>query len=182
MIRGLVVAAALVASVLTPAHAERSPFTNGSGIGGGVVDLGTGATFDPHDGDGFDTEPVTVVPYRRGARIRIPVTLVLADGAGRVEVTGVRLFTPEGSVARAAGAVVAPGCCALHDETPFAPVTLTRRGSVAMIGVDVELCCATPPPGWLERLVGMVVTYRQHGLIRTAYHPFHPIQTVMVSA
>lgn len=182
MIRGLVLATALTASLLAPAHAERSPFSNGSGIGGGVVDLDTGETFDPHEDDeGFRNEPATVVPYRRGARIRIPVTLVLADGAGSVEVTGIRLYSPEGSVARGLGAVLAPGCCALHKEVPFTNVTLTERDSVAMVGVDVELCCATPEPGWLERLPGLVVTYRQHGLIRTAHHPFHSIQNVVVS-
>lgn len=196
MRRVLVGAAAAVAVVasLVPARftAVGLPaFSWGSSIGGGVVDLTTGRQVEPApESDSLADVSATVLPYRPGARYRIPLILTIEEGVRDLLVTDVRVLPGRGSVARAAGAVYEPdGCCALTDPEPFAPFRLGVRApgrsfetSTAVVGVDVELCCTPPPPGWVELLPGFAVTYRRHGVTRTLQVPFPRLQQVVIRA
>lgn len=185
----VVAAAALAGSFSVPVAADGAGgFRFGGSLGGGIVDLATGAFVDPEPDDPEAMRAdgaVTVLPFRAGARYRIPLILGIPSDADPVVVTDVRLVTAGSRVARSAGAVVSTGCCVFDRTRPLDSVTLAARGpgasSSALVGIDVELCCA-PPPGWHERLVGVVVTYRQNGLLRMAHVGFPTTQTVVVRA
>ncbi|HVF04768.1 MAG TPA: hypothetical protein VNA20_08010 [Frankiaceae bacterium] len=185
LVVGVAAAVAALSAVLpASATAVEMPGLDWSAtLGGGAVDVATGEPAGPAPEDPLsDGSAATVLPYRAGARYRVPVLLALEPGAGEVVVTGVRLVTGAVSAARPAGAVYSRTCCVLRDVLPLDSFVLrpTEAASVVVVGVEVELCCAPVEAGWVERLPGIEVTYRRMGVTRTEYRAFGAAQTVVV--
>ncbi|HEU0131469.1 MAG TPA: hypothetical protein VFQ85_10830 [Mycobacteriales bacterium] len=181
--RPLVAAVLVAAALAVPGGASGgAAFEVRSSLGGGVTDLGTGRVYQPQpEENAFARGRVTVVPYRAGLRLRVPLVLSLADGVGAVELVDVRVLTAPGSTVRPAGAVIGAHCCTLEDASPVRGAVVRRRDGQVVVGVDVELCC-DPPPGWVEPLAGVEVLYRRDGVPGRYVQPFPDIQRVVVRA
>lgn len=181
---------ALAASLVPARHTavRMAAFSWGTSTGGGVTDVTTGRRLDPAPEDEFGADTsTTVLPYRAGARYRIPVILTLEEGVRDVLVVEARVVTGTYSAARPVPGVYTLRCCALDGAVPWEPFRLGVRpagmsfvASSALIGLDVELCCTPPPAGWVERLPGFELTYRRLGVTRTVHVPFPPIQQVVI--
>ena len=181
-------AAATFVALLAPDGSPwiRPAFDTHAAVGGGVVDLGTGRMLQrvpPAEFGGSGS--VTVLPYGRGDRYRIPLLVNVAAGTGPITVTGIALNVPRSWTAfRSAGAVVSHVCCTLHHAEPFSPTPVPGPGRFAsqlMLGIDVELCCDAPA-GWVEVLTGVHLTYERDGGTFTEYYPFPDVQTIVVGA
>lgn len=144
--------------------------------------LGGGIT-DPTDGRSLTGPDYrTVVPFRTGARIRIP--LILSPDAGGVTITGVRIDTGGGGMARPAGAVTqGPGdCCAITEPVPLRSARPTASAGGVLVGVDVELCCPPPGTGYRQRIDRIRISYRHHGVPYTTTAKLTASQQVVITA
>ena len=170
-----VIAAALLAPACGGWRDGDVAFPVGASVNG-VVDLTTGKVLDSTD-DEQGHASATVVPFRQGTRLRLPV-IVQPDAD--VEIVGIAVALPSESVLRATGAAISVTRYVLDGAEPFHPVTV-KKGGDAMFGVDVEMCCPPPRVGWVEMPLGVRITYRHAGRTRVAYRPFSDIERLVVT-